>query len=428
MAALFTPAPLLAEGSFLRFVESKVTAREALGGAQFGHAVAMTADLALIGAPREKSATGEGAGAVYVFARNGKKWVQQGKLTAPNAEPGAHFGQSVALYKQTIVIGAPFQSGEGNMKRAGAVYVFKRRTKEGAWLPVATLKASDPQADDQFGATVAIGVDMIAVGSPNHKSSRGERSGTVSIFGLYSEKWLPDADLDAGEAKSGDGFGSSLALSGNRLLVGAAGLDPASTNKKNGYAVLFSRANLEWKKEARFSGADLQARTGREAPSGFGHAVALLGDVAIITAPGARNSLASQENAIGQAAVYRNRGSAWEFEAALSTPSSSSKSLFGTAISLNTITTKTRGTSYQAVIGEPFADYGNRETGALHFFKGTNGHWAEVSTFFGRDPGEADQLGWAVALNGNMVLTGAPADDTRTLGDSGSAYFVRFGK
>ena len=153
-------------------------------GDRFGYSVAISGDTVVVGAPGESSnATGIGgdqadnsvpeAGAAYVFVRNGVTWTQQAYLKASNTDAGDEFGYSVAISGDTVVVGAYGESSDatgvdGNQTdntapQAGATYVFVRNGV--TWTQQAYLKASNTDASDHFGYSVAVSGDTTVVGA-----------------------------------------------------------------------------------------------------------------------------------------------------------------------------------------------------------------------------------------------------------------------
>ena len=114
-----------------------------------------------------KTATAAHRGAAYLFARNqggGNNWGQVTKLTASDAENDDYFGASVAISGDTLVVGADLEDGDGNVR--GAAYLFERN-QGGAdsWGQVRKLAASDAENGDHFGNSVAISGDTVVVGA-----------------------------------------------------------------------------------------------------------------------------------------------------------------------------------------------------------------------------------------------------------------------
>jgi hypothetical protein len=129
------------------------------------------------------------AGAVYLFTRNAGAWTQQSYLKASNAGEMNGFGNSVAISGDTLVVGAFFESSSANggesdsAQNSGAAYVFTRSNE--TWIQQAYLKASNADWRDLFGSSVAISGDTLVVGAPNEDSSAssGEADNSVENAG-----------------------------------------------------------------------------------------------------------------------------------------------------------------------------------------------------------------------------------------------------
>ncbi len=222
--------------------------------AYFGHSVALSGDTLAVGSRAESSkATGvngnqdasqDGSGAVYVFGWTGADWSQQAYIKASNTSSGAQFGSSVALSGNTLVVGAPLESsdavGVDGKKRnsepvssAGAVYVFTRT--EAMWSQQAYVKASNTRHDAQFGYSIALTGDLLAVGSPGESSNAtgvngddtnefARGSGAVYVFRrMNGAAWRQQAYVKASNTRSDAQFGYSIALTGDMLAVGSPG-------------------------------------------------------------------------------------------------------------------------------------------------------------------------------------------------------------
>ena len=188
----------------------------------FGNSVAVSGDTVVVGAPFD---SGNGINPAYVFTRMGGLWTQQASLKASNAAGG--FGQSVAVSGDTMVVGAPYEaSGNSNNQAdksasfSGAAYVFTRTN--GVWTQQAYLKASNVGANDQFGYSVAVSGDTVVVGAFGEDSGNGSNqadnsateSGAAYVFARTSGVWTQQAYLKASNVGSGDRFGCLLGCPG----------------------------------------------------------------------------------------------------------------------------------------------------------------------------------------------------------------------
>ena len=98
---------------------------------------------------------------------------EQTKLTASDAALGKEFGYDVAISGDMAVVGARLDTEKGS--NAGAAYIF--RLSGGRWTQVRKLIASDTKAGDVFGSSVAINVDIggttVVVGAPGDNGGKG---------------------------------------------------------------------------------------------------------------------------------------------------------------------------------------------------------------------------------------------------------------
>ena len=198
-------------------IQSRIRPKDGKDGDNFGHAVSINGDTALVGAPKDDE-SGANSGAVYVFVREGARWNQRAKLKPKNPARSDGFGEAVALLGNTAIIGAP-QTEHGGVKFAGAAYVFEREGDR--WVEKAKLAASDPGKADRFGFSVAIAADTVVVGAPLKDTSGGQDAGAAYIFGHDGNSWKQLAKVLGKGGHKGDKFGSSVATNGNVVIVGA---------------------------------------------------------------------------------------------------------------------------------------------------------------------------------------------------------------
>lgn len=198
-------------------LQARLRANDGADGDEFGYAVSINGDTALVGAPKVDDA-GSNSGAVYVFVRQSARWNQQAKLSAKDAARSDGFGQSVALLGNTAIIGAP-QSEHGGVRFAGAAYVFEREGDR--WTEKFKLTADDPGKADRFGFSAAIGADTVVIGAPLKDTAGGQDAGTAYIFGRDGNSWKQLAKVEGEGGRKGDKFGYSVATNGNVAIVGA---------------------------------------------------------------------------------------------------------------------------------------------------------------------------------------------------------------
>lgn len=430
----------------------------------FGSSVAAFGDTVVVGAPREDSnATGvdgnqidntmSNSSAAYIFVRNGSTWVQQAYLKASNTDAGDEFGHSVAIFGDTVIVGAPKEDSGASgvngdetsniLPDSGATYVFTRTG--GVWGQQAYLKASNPSIQDSFGFSVAISGDTLVVGATLEDSSAtgingdqmdafGSNSGAVYVFVRTVMNWNQQAYIKASNTGSNDTFGSSVAISGDTVVVGARFEDSNATgvngNQFNefafqaGAAYVFVRTAHVWSQQAYLKASNT------DSSDEFGN-VAISGDTVVIGAPGERSNTTgvggnqtdnSAENA-GAAYVFTRSGTVWSQQAYLKSSNSESGDRFGTSVSIsdNTI-----------VIGAPNEDSsatgvnGNQAnnsvsgSGAAYVFTQTGAIWTQQTYLKASNTETFDTFGSSVAISGDIVIVGANSEGSIATGVNGN--------
>ncbi len=253
--------------------EARLTAPDGAGeGWWFGSAVAISGDVAVIGA----SEAARSVGRAYVYRYAGGAWNLEMVLQPQDGRPLA-FGTAVAIDGARIVVGAPDSDdgcAPGGSCQAGSAYVFGYDHSTQSWTQEARLNAAVPLTSEHFGSSVAIDGDVIAIGG-RESHDVGKGCAYVFRFDVAAEEWVQEVRLVAADGQPDDHFGDSVALEGNTLLVGL-GNDGAPR-----VAYLFQRILGQWYQVARLGAPD-------EAPVGwYGSAVALDGGTAFV---GARDS------------------------------------------------------------------------------------------------------------------------------------------
>jgi hypothetical protein len=245
----------------------RVAPDDLAAGDHFGAAVALSGDTLVVGAP------GQLPGAVYVFVRSGSAWTQQARLLAGGSAASDGFARALALSGDRLVVAAAAADN-----RAGAAYVFVRTGT--TWMQQARLVAADTAAGDSFGRSVAISGDTLLAGAPLKAAATGHfANGAVYAFVQSGASWTQQAELAAQGSIDGDSFGVALAIDGDRAIVGA----PQAANRA-GSAYVFERSDSVWTQQAQLIGA------APVDGDGFGWSVALSGDLAIVGAPYALNT------------------------------------------------------------------------------------------------------------------------------------------
>ena len=434
----------------------------------FGTSLALSGDTLAVGAPLEDSIavgangsqtdnSASASGAVYVFTRAGATWTQQAYLKASNTDPGDTFGISVALYGDTLAVGATSEDSsatgvngtqtDGNAPNSGAVYVF---TRTGAtWAQQAYLKASNTQANDSFGTSLALYGDTLAVGADAEDSKAtgvngtqtddtASGSGAVYVFARTGAAWSQQAYLKASNTDASDAFGRSIALSRDTLAVGASlesssatgigGNQADNSAPGSGAVYVFTRAGTTWSQQAYVKASNASAS------DQFGASVALFGDTLAVGATGEDSSATgiggdqadNRASMSGAVYVFTRAGTTWAQQAYVKASHVSPNDAFGTTVALwgDTLAVGTpfEDSNATGVGGDP-RDDSNVSSGAVYLFTRASTTWAQQHYLKAPNSATADQFGGALALSssqaGITLCIGAANEDSKATGVDG---------
>lgn len=191
----------------------ELTSLDGLAGDELGSSVALGAEVAVVGAPLH-AATGPASGSAYVFER--ATGIQRQELVGDDTRPGDWFGHAVAVSGRVAVVGAPFALAPStpNWVASGAAYVFDTETG----VQLLKLTSDDADNGDAFGWSVAVDGSVVLVGA-NRTADQGPLTGSVYAFDLATG--VQTAKLVSADASAQDNFGSSVALDAGNALIGA---------------------------------------------------------------------------------------------------------------------------------------------------------------------------------------------------------------
>ena len=436
----------------------------------FFGSVALSGNTLVVGAPFESSAatgvngdqsdnSAASAGAVYVFTRDGAGvWSQQAYLKASNAGTNDKFGSSVALSDDTLAVGAPGEASaavgvngdetDDTASSAGAVYLFSRDTA-GRWAYEAYIKASNTDADDLFGASIALYRDVLAVAAPYEASAAtgingdgtdntAPRAGAVYVFARDTAGlWSQAAYLKASNTDAGDEFGASIALTGDMLAVGApqeasaatgvSGDGTDNTASSAGAVYVFARdADGVWSQQAYLKASNA------EAGDKFGVSAALSGETLAVgamqeasAATGANGN--EGDNTAGSAgAVYvftRDAAGVWSQQAYLKASNAEAADLFGCSVALEgdslAVGARNEASAATDINGEE-TDNTASAAGAVYVFRrDATGLWKQKAYVKASNADASDRFGMALALSGDTLAVTAPFEASNAIGVGG---------
>ncbi len=204
------------------FETAKLVGADEAAEDEFGVAVDVSGDLAIVGAHSDADATGDWIGSAYIFRAGESGWTQQAKLTASTGAPLDRLGFSVAIGRDTALVGA--WGDDDAAPQAGSAYVYRQPVT--GWTDMtetARLTASDAAPGDHLGWSVALEGDVAVVAAPAH-SWDGSGYGRVYVYVEPPTGWVDAVEtvrLTASDAAYQDDYGYSVSVGGGRVLVGS---------------------------------------------------------------------------------------------------------------------------------------------------------------------------------------------------------------
>ncbi len=359
-----------------------------------GFSTAVSGEWALVGSPGDP-ATAYKAGSARVYHRIAGVWTPDKLILAPGGEPRDEFGTAVAADGTWAAVSAPGAPGPGSGGyRRGVVRVYVRGPN--GYVPLQQLSASDGKDGDEFGTSLAIDGNRLLVGARYADGPGGADTGAAYLFEYQGGSWVETAKLAAADGAPIDYFGQSVDLSGEVAVVGAWGDDDFGTG--TGAAYVFRGPS--WTQEQKLLTSDA------EVVDYIGYSVAVRGDVIAVGVPGWDANLVDQ----GAAFIFRYSAGQWNQDQYL--PGVHAGGQFGHALVLDGAFLAVSSVTGQGLVpGSGDAAY-LTDNGSKFSFAG------RLLAYDGLDQ---DRFGESLALDGAHLLVGAPGrDDGGSL--AGAAY------
>ena len=431
---------------------------------EFGFSVAVSNDTIVVGARGESSAatgvngdqndnSASNAGAAYVFVRNGTTWTQQAYLKASNTDANDHFGKSVAISNDTIVVGSPYEASaatgvdgdqnDNSANRAGAAYVFVRNGT--TWTQQAYLKASLTDAFDLFGTSVAVSNNTIVVGAYGEDSAAtgvdGDQNdnnagsaGAAYVFVRDGTTWTQQAYLKASNTGVGDQFGYSVAVSNDTIVVGARGESSAATGVNGdqndnsasnaGAAYVFVRNGTTWTQQAYLKASNT------DADDHFGYPVAVSNDTIVVgawpedSATTGVNGDQINNSAVdaGAAYVFVRDGTTWTQQAYLKASNTDAYDGFGGSVAVSNDTIVVSANLEDSAATGVNGDQINNsavDAGAAYVFVRDGTTWTQQAYIKASNTDADDYFGLRVAVSNDTIVVGALGEASAATGING---------
>ena len=264
-------------------------------GTDFGLSLAAGGDWLMVGVPgvpvrrfmrrpdSDEEEEPDPRGVVYAYQRDGGgSWVRRAELQPGDGTDGDLFGTTVLFTSHGVLIAAPgWSAGGEDGERAGRVYRF--RMVDGGWEETGALETAN-EGNANFGSSLAASGDRLLVGAPGADDSRG----AVHEYAWNGDRWAPgDGRLTFVGGESGDRFGAAVAFAGNDVWVGA----PTTRGYEIGSAFVYE-ARADGSLPARPRRVQLPMEETVES-DGFGGLIVADAGVVAVGAPGMHHQAGS---------------------------------------------------------------------------------------------------------------------------------------
>jgi plastocyanin len=250
------------------------------------------------------------AGDVTLYQKSSGTWsaVSFGNAL-PTRSSGSYFGSALALDSNFLIVGV-----KGDSSNRGAAYIYNTAT--GSWSSKLIPTFGSPGANNYFGSSVAIHGNRAIIGAPNNGTG-----GAVYIFDYNGSNWVESQRIVAADLAANDNFGASLALSGSRIAVGSLN----ASGKGAVYIFEKGLGNDSWQQSAKIQALETVAS------DNFGCSVALKGNSLLV---GAKNNSFITTNS-GAAYLFEKKTAGWSQVKILTQSSGASNDYLGASVAIN---------------------------------------------------------------------------------------------
>jgi FG-GAP repeat len=306
------------------------------------------------------------------------------------------------------------------------------------WVQQAKVTANDGATNDSLGFSIANDGNTVVVGAPEANVGANQGQGAAYVYVRTAATWTQQQKLTASDGGTGDNFGWSVAISGDTIAVSSLFAN-VGDNDREGAAYVFVRSGGVWTQQAKLTSQLTNGTPDGLSDEMFGRSVSIDGDTVVVGAPAATNPIAVPGNdQAGAVYVYVRSGHTWSIQQKLfaqndpgypgdplAVPAQGGDNL-GLSVSISGNTIAAGGDSFQKATPTQFFTF----PGAVIVFARSGVTWTEQqkvyeatpsSTFDGAD---SDQFGFSVSVSGSTFVAGAIGHDKDMQLDSKGAAYV----
>ena len=385
LAAVFA-LPIRAQNEIQELIPN-----DSVQGDEFGVAVSADGPFAVVRSQQS----------AYVFEQTGNNWVQRQELALPEFNNTANFGTSVALLEDLVAVGTPVGEQAGTI--TGTVHLF--RESAGAWSYETELVPTGLGTARVFGYSLdfdgASGARRLLVGDPLWAETFFPKGGAF-LFEEGPAGWIQTEQFSAADGSGGDWFGTSVAVHGDLLAIGARLDDQILSN--SGSVYLYSKsASGEYELEQKLIAPEQLDF------AEFGRAIEMSGEWLAVS------ELRAETNGLqtGLVHLYRRQADEWIPAQQLVAKEVSENDGFGISLDLD---------GDRLAVGSCYKDTAGIDEGGAYMFENRGGIWYQISRVSREQGQSGDLFGWSVAIANDSLLCGTLKDYGSGVGLPGTLH------
>ncbi|MDE0959774.1 MAG: HYR domain-containing protein, partial [Planctomycetota bacterium] len=339
----------------------------------YGTSSDISGDRLAVGAPDGLSG-GVLTGAVYMYRNIGSRWVQETTIVPPDSTAAARFGWSVAIDGDLLIVGSPGATGGSLSQSVGAAYIYRHDGTN--WIFEVKLEASNGENNDEFGTSVGVSGDRVVVGA--WRALTGILPGSAYVFSHDGFSWNQDQIIESNDATPAKRFGGAVSIEGNTIAISDQRSDLGFLQQVGGVFIYTSISQTSWMFTQKITAQDPQEG------AQFGRSIDLSSNQVLVGAPIADG----QE---GAAYLFERTGLVFNQSQKFSVPANTNGQM-GIDVSIS---------GENLIVGSWRAA---NSTGALYLMQSDGAGGYNTTSFTPANALEGDRFGWSVAAAGRWVL------------------------
>ncbi len=358
-----------------------------LPGDYFGGSVAVSGNFAIIGAPFDEVGANAHQGSASIYRFNGTSWEFMQKITEAGGAALDTFGFTVAIFGNFAIVGIKGDNVGTNPNQGSAnIYQYNGSS----WVFLQKLIDPTGAANDGFGNSVAISGNNAVVGAMLDDDGSSIDEGSAAFFLFNGSTWVFTNKVTGPGGAAGDHFGYSVSISNQYAIIGAPLDDGLASN--SGSATTYDFNGSTWSLMQKLSGGSTEL-----ADDNFGSSVSISGNFAIV---GAINDHLGGILSEGSATIYKTNGSVWM--TMVEVTNGSTYNDFGTSVSISG--------NYAIISYESVIPFGGGSIGATMILVRVGAFWQRIQEFGDPFSFPNNGFGASVAIDGNnkRFLIGVP--------------------